>query len=49
MRRVFAVTLPCLFLMLVGCGTTPNPRFYALTGPRRPRRPPPSCRWPWGR
>ena len=36
MRRLFAVTLPCLFLMLVGCGTTPNPRFYALTGAAPP-------------
>jgi hypothetical protein len=32
MRRLYAVTLPCLLLMLVGCGSTPNPRFYALTG-----------------
>ena len=36
MRRLFAVTLSCLFLMLVGCGTTPNPRFYALTGAAPP-------------
>lgn len=36
MRRLFAVALPCLFLMLVGCGTTPNPRFYALTGAAPP-------------
>ena len=36
MRRLTAVTLPCLLLMLaglllVGCGTTPSPRFYALS------------------
>ncbi len=41
MHRLVTIALPCLFLMLVGCGTTPNPRFYALTGARRrPRRPP---------
>ena len=36
MRRLITITLPCLFLMLVGCGTTPNPRFYALTGAPAP-------------
>ena len=36
MHRLYAVTLPCLFLILVGCGTTPNPRFYALTGAAPP-------------
>jgi uncharacterized lipoprotein YmbA len=36
MRRPAAITLPCLFLTLVGCGTTPNPRFYALTGAPAP-------------
>ena len=36
MRRLVTITLPCLFLMLVGCGTTPNPRFYALTGAPAP-------------
>jgi uncharacterized protein len=36
MRRLVTITLPCLFLMLGGCGTTPNPRFYALTGAPEP-------------
>ena len=36
MRRLVTITLPSLFLMLVGCGTTPNPRFYALTGAPAP-------------
>jgi len=36
MRRLVTITLPCLFLMLVGCGTTPNPRFYALTSAPAP-------------
>ena len=31
MRHLAAVTLSCLVLVLVGCGTTPNPRFYALS------------------
>ena len=30
MRHLAAVTLSCLALLLVGCGSTPNPRFYAL-------------------
>lgn len=36
MRRLVTITLPCLFLMLVGCGTTPNPRFYAITSAPAP-------------
>ena len=31
MRHLAVVTLSCLVLVLVGCGTTPNPRFYALS------------------
>ena len=31
MRHLAAITLSCLSLLLVGCGTTPNPRFYALS------------------
>ena len=31
MRHLAAVTLSCLSLLLVGCGSTPNPRFYALS------------------
>ena len=30
MRHLAAVTLSCVALLFVGCGTTPNPRFYAL-------------------
>jgi uncharacterized protein len=30
MRHLAAVTLSCLALLLVGCGSTANPRFYAL-------------------
>ena len=36
MRCLVTITLPCLFLMLVGCGTTPNPRFYAITSAPAP-------------
>ena len=32
MRRLAAVTLSCILPLLVGCGSTPNPRFYALSG-----------------
>ena len=31
MRHLVAVTLSCLSLVLVGCGSTPNPRFYSLS------------------
>ena len=31
MRHLAAVTLSCLSLLLVGCGSTPNPRFYTLS------------------
>jgi uncharacterized lipoprotein YmbA len=31
MRHLVAVTLSCLTLVLIGCGSTPNPRFYSLS------------------
>jgi uncharacterized lipoprotein YmbA len=40
MRRLAAVTLSCLALMLVGCGSTPNPRFYSLSSIAPPAAPP---------
>jgi len=36
MPRLAAVTLSLVSLTLVGCGTTPNPRFYSLTGAAAP-------------
>jgi uncharacterized protein len=40
MRRLAASILPCLVsLIFAGCGITPNPRFYALTGAAPPATP----------
>src|SRR4030095_8057887 len=36
MRRLVTITLSRLLLMLVRCGTPPNPRFYALTSAPAP-------------
>jgi len=38
-RRLAAVTLACSLASLAGCGSTPNPRFYALTGATAPATP----------
>ena len=40
MRHLAVVTLSCLVLVLVGCGTTPNPRFYALSSAAPAAAPP---------